>query len=209
MDQLAGKEMVEAPTEEERAGWRAALIDNRAIRFADVSGTHLLLPKRTFVDTLTLADPVAPIELRFLGRANTTGDIVAWLPQQKVLVAGDIVVEPVPFMINVFPTDLEATLSKMHSIPFEILIPGHGVPQRDHELLNRLSDLMRDAIAQVGPLARAGVPVDSVAHRTNFSRHKPLFAGTDPWLGYWFDGYTIAPLIESVYNEVRPPSAQP
>jgi glyoxylase-like metal-dependent hydrolase (beta-lactamase superfamily II) len=209
MDQLVAKEMAEASTPEDRAGWEAALIGNRALRFADVAGTHLVLPRRTFTDTLTLPDPVAPIELRFLGRANTDGDIVAWLPTQRILVTGDIVVEPVPFMLGVFPTDLQSTLNKIHRIPFAILIPGHGLPQRDHALLNRLSALVQDAIAQVTPLARAGVPVDSVAGRTNFTRHKPLFAGTDPWLGYWFDSYTVQALIESVYNEVRPPAPQP
>ena len=203
MDQLVGKEMAEATTAEERAGWHAALVGNRQIRFDDVAGTHLVLPTRSFVDTLTLPDATAPIELRFLGRANTTGDIVAWLPQQQVLVAGDVVVEPVPFMINVFPTDLMRTLDQLHRIPFQVLIPGHGLPQRDHALLNRLSDLVRDAVEQVTPLVRAGVPVDSIPARTNFSRHRPLFAGSDPWLGYWFDGYTVAPLILSVIAEVQ------
>ncbi len=151
MEQLAGDQLVKAGTPEERAGWRKALIDNRALRFADVAGTRLVLPKRTFADTLTLPDAEAPIELRYLGRANTTGDIVAWLPRQRMLVTGDIVVEPVPFMISVFPSDLVETIGRIRAIPFEVLVPGHGLPQRDRVFLDRITALVRDAVRQVTP----------------------------------------------------------
>lgn len=203
MDQLVAEQLAKAATPEEREGWHTALIRNRALRFADVAGTRLVLPKRTFTETLTLPDSLAPVELRYLGRANTTGDIVAWLPRQRVLAAGDVVVEPAPFMINVYPSDLVRTIEKIRVIPFDVLVPGHGLPQRDRVLLDRITALVRDAVKQVVPLARAGVPVDSIAGRTDFLKHRAVFAGSDPWVAYWFDQYTVAALIESVYREAR------
>ncbi len=190
----------QAKTDAERAGWRAAL-GARDLRLADVPGTHLILAKRTFRDSLTLPDATTPVELRFLGRANTSGDVVAWIPSERVLVAGDIVVEPTPYLIQVYPSDLIATLASVRQIPFDVIVPGHGTPQRDRAYLDKLAALIRTVRAQVEPLAKAGVPLDSIPARTRFDDQRAAFVGSDAWLGYWFDAYGLMPLIESVYNE--------
>jgi glyoxylase-like metal-dependent hydrolase (beta-lactamase superfamily II) len=203
IDQLVAERLASPATPEERAGWQAALVGNRALRFADVAGTRLVLPNRTLTDTLTLADADVPVELRYLGRANTTGDIVAWLPRQRILATGDVVVEPTPFMISVFPTDLLRSIENIRAIPFDVLLPGHGLPQRDRALLDRITTLVRDALNQVTPLARAGLSLDTVTARVDLSRHRAGFAGKNAWLQFWFSQYTATPLIESVYREVE------
>ena len=195
--------IVRAPSPEQRAGWRKALINNRDLRFADVAGTHLVMPRRTFTDTLTLPDAAIPVELIFLGRANTAGDISAWLPRQRVLIAGDVVVEPIPFMFNVYPSEMLQVYERMRGMNYQVLVPGHGVLQRDHAYLDRLSGLVRAVQAQVGPLARQGVALDSIPGRTDFAGERTAFAGSDRWLRYWFDEYALTPLMESVYQEVK------
>ncbi len=160
-----------------------------------------MLAKRTFADSLTLADASMPVELKFLGRANTSGDVVVWLPRERVLIAGDIVVEPVPFMIQVFPVEWLATVDRLRQYPFAVLVPGHGVTQRDRRYVDRLAAFVVAVREQVAPLARAGVPLDSIAARTQFDAQRSAFAGSDAWLGYWFDLYALTPLIESVYSE--------
>jgi hypothetical protein len=94
-------------------------------------------------------------------------------------------------------------LDRMRGLSFRVLVPGHGVLQRDGAYLDRLSGLVREVQSQVGPLARQGVPVDSLGGRTDFARQRALFAGTNPWLAYWFDQYALTPLIESVYQEAK------
>jgi glyoxylase-like metal-dependent hydrolase (beta-lactamase superfamily II) len=201
-DQLQANEAARAATPEERAGWARALA-TRALRLADVPGTHLVLPRRTFTDRLTLPDRERPIELMFLGRANTSGDISAWLPRQRVLVAGDAVVEPVPYMFNAYPAEMLAVFDRMRALRYRVLIPGHGVPQRDSVYLDRVSGLVREVQRQVAPLARADVPLDQIAGRTDFTAQRRLFSGGDPWLAYWFDRYSLTPLIASVHAEAR------
>ena len=46
----------------------------------DFRGTYLVPPTETFTDRLTIDDPERPVQLMFLGRANTEGDAIAWLP---------------------------------------------------------------------------------------------------------------------------------
>ena len=201
-DRLQANEAARAATPEERAGWARAFAA-RALRLADVPGTYMVLPRRTFTDRLTIPDSERPVELIFLGRANTSGDVSAWLPRQRILVAGDAVVEPVPYMFSVYPSEMLAVFDRMRALRHRVLIPGHGVPQRDQVYLDRLSGLVREVQRQVAPLARENVPLDQIAGRTDFAAQRRLFSGGDPWLAYWFDRYSLTPLIASVYSEAR------
>ncbi len=207
-DALQTGDAARATTAEERAGWARAAAA-RALRLADVPGTYMVLPRRTFSDRLTLPDRDAPVELIFLGRANTSGDISAWLPRQRVLVAGDAVVEPVPYMFSAYPTEMLTVFDRMRATGYRALIPGHGAVQRDRVYLDRLSALVREVQRQVTPLARANVPLDQIAARTDFAAQRRAFAGNDAWLAYWFDRYGLTPLIASVYSEARGESLGP
>lgn len=53
----------------------------------------LTVPTLTFSDRLTidLGGDRGPLELRHCGRGHTEGDLVAWLPRQGILFAGDLV----------------------------------------------------------------------------------------------------------------------
>ena len=201
-DELERTEAAQAVTPEERRGWARALA-TRDLRLADIPGSYLVLPRRTFTGRLSLPDRAAPVELMFLGRANTSGDIVAWLPRQRVLASGDAVVEPVPYNFNVYPSEMLTVFDRMRALDFRVLVPGHGAPQRGGAYLDRLSGLVREVHRQVRPLARAGVALDQVAGRTDFAAQRRLFSAGDAWLAYWFDNYSLTPLIESVYREAR------
>ncbi len=49
----------------------------------------------------------------WLGRANTGGDAILWLPDVKVLVAGDTVVYPSPFASGSYMSEWPIVLQKM------------------------------------------------------------------------------------------------
>lgn len=157
----------------------------------------------TFHDRLLLDDPEAPVELWFLGRANTDGDAVAWLPRQRVLVTGDIVVAPMPYGFSSFPADWLETIARLKAFDFALLVPGHGRPMRDAAYLDRLAALIADLRAQVGPIARQGLPLDEVRRRVDFSAQRAIFAGTDRWRRFLFDAYWVEPIVRSAWLEAR------
>lgn len=51
----------------------------------------LTWPTQTFADRMTVYLGKRRVDLMFLGRAHTAGDIVAWVPDQGVMFSGDIV----------------------------------------------------------------------------------------------------------------------
>jgi glyoxylase-like metal-dependent hydrolase (beta-lactamase superfamily II) len=186
----------------EREGWARA-VNTQLIRIDDQPGTHLVLPNRTFTDRLALDDPVVPVEALFLGRANTDGDLVVWLPRQRILVAGDIVVAPTPYMFNVFPSENVATIERIRDYDFDLLIPGHGEAQRSKAYLDLLIDFIRAVQREVGPLVEQGLTLEEVTARVRPEEFADAFVGDDPWLRYWHVDYSLTPLVESVYNESR------
>jgi glyoxylase-like metal-dependent hydrolase (beta-lactamase superfamily II) len=194
-------------SQQERDGWARAL-SALAIREVDVAGTRLVLPTRTFTDRLTLDDRRTPIEVRFEGRANTDGDAIVWLPRQRVLIAGDTVVWPVPYNFAMYPTDNIATLGRLRAFDYAALIPGHGQVQRDKAYLDLLIEFTRTVRDDVARRAREGATLEQVTEQLTLDAYVQRFAGDDPWARYWFDRYSRAPLIESAYREARgePPS---
>ena len=176
----------------------------RALRdfSASYHGTYRVLPTETFADKLLIDDPERPAELRFLGRANTAGDAVAWLPEQRIVMTGDIVVSPVPFGFFSYPADWLETIAKLKALNFALLVPGHGEPQRDASYLDRLAATIRDVRDQVGPLARQGLALDEVRKRVDFSSQTALF-GTTPPLRRGFESLWLQPMIENAWREAK------
>lgn len=169
----------------------------------DTAGMFVAVPSETFSDRLLLPDRTAPVELFHPGRANTDGDAAAWLPRQKLLVSGDLVVIPVPFGFGSYPANWVRALEALKARRPAILVPGHGAPQRDTVYLDRLIGLIGDVRAQVAPLAAQGLSLEEARKRIDLSAQRRLFAGDDPWLRLWFDEFWMKPFVESAWKEAK------
>ena len=195
--QMAGK----AETDAGRQGWAGAerLFHQYVI---DMDGALTRTTAEGFTDRLVLDDPRSPVEVRFLGRANTDGDAVVWLPKQRVVVTGDVVVAPIPYGFGSYPGEWTGVLEAVKSLDFAVLVPGHGAPQTDATYLDRLLALLEDVreqVAKAGPAAT----LEEVRAVVDLSHHRKLFAGDDPWLAYWFDSYWTQPIVASAYKEAH------
>lgn len=73
--------------------------------------------------------------LEYCGRGHTAGDIVAWIPKQKVLFAGDLVEAAAALYTgDAFHFDWSsATLDKVKSYNAEVLIGGRGAVARGRD----------------------------------------------------------------------------
>ncbi len=76
-----------------------------------------------------LVDGLHNVQIYFLGAAHTRGDLVVYLPNDKVLFAGDLALNGrMPFMLSpdVDPVGWETALTTLSRVPAEKLVPGHG-----------------------------------------------------------------------------------
>ena len=188
-----------APDRKERIKKALAQFDDMT---RDFVGTYIVPPTETFERELVIDDRDVPVRMMFLGRANTEGDAIAWLPKQRIVATGDIVVSPYPFGFGSYPADWIATIGKIKALRFATLLPGHGAPQTDASYLDKLVASMRDLRAQIGPLAKSGMPLDEVRKKVDFSKSIALFGDT-PRVKANLQGLFFDPMIKSAYLEAR------
>jgi len=89
----------------------------------------LTWPTLTFTDRMVI--PLGgsrELVLAYCGRGHTAGDIVAWLPHERVLFAGDLVeAQAALYTGDAFHTDwATATLDTVGEFPAEALVGGRG-----------------------------------------------------------------------------------
>ena len=116
--------------------------------------------------------------------------------------SGDIVVWPTPFGFFSYPGEWVQTLKKLKALGYSILIPGHGEPQADTAYIDQLSGSIDDIRAQVGPLAKAGMSLEEVSKKVDFSRYAAVFGKTER-MKTLFKAYWTDPMTENAWKEAK------
>jgi glyoxylase-like metal-dependent hydrolase (beta-lactamase superfamily II) len=75
---------------------------------------------------LTLYQRARRIQILWLGRAHTDGDVVVYLPEDRVLASGDVLNSCWPGMWDSYPYDWIETLDRVEKLDFDQVISGHG-----------------------------------------------------------------------------------
>ncbi|WP_050927552.1 MBL fold metallo-hydrolase [Aestuariivita boseongensis] len=94
-------------------------------------GTALTLPTETFEDEYIIEMGTFRIEVLHLGPAHSPGDISVWLPEESLVIAGDMAFHE--RMLPIFGDTMTADWIETWDTEFEALnatyvIPGHGHP---------------------------------------------------------------------------------
>jgi glyoxylase-like metal-dependent hydrolase (beta-lactamase superfamily II) len=124
----------------------------------------LTWPTLTFSDRLTidLGGDRGDLELRYLGRGHTEGDIVAWLPRQRILYAGDLVeAEAALYTGDAFHREWSTTtLDAVSVIGAETLIGGRGGVTRGLEAVTsaiaQTRNFLQVMLSEVGAVQSRG-----------------------------------------------------
>ncbi|MEX2986307.1 MBL fold metallo-hydrolase [Streptomyces sp. C36] len=153
---------------------------------------ELTPPQVTFDDRLTLHAGSVRVELMHLGPAHTTNDTVVWLPEQRVLFTGDLVMSgATPFCPMGSVSGSLAAVDALRALGAEVVVSGHG-PVAGPELLDSTEGYFR----MLQRLAREGVaagltPVE-VARETDLGEYKGLL-----------DSERIVPNLHRAYLEEK------
>lgn len=159
-------------------------------------------PTITVVDSMVLHRGDRSIVIRHPGRANTRGDLIVFLPRERILATADIVVSPIPYSFGSFLGEWVTVLRALRRYPADVIVPGHGEVQRDWKYVDGLAELFEQTLVRVRTAASADVPLDSVLKTVSLADHRARFAGSDPSLGRAFD-YLVPVMVERAYLEVR------
>ena len=122
-------------------------------------GTWLAMPTESFTDRKVIELGGMRIEVLYLGPAHSPGDISVWLPEEKLVIAGDIAFhERIP---PIFENTIVADWIETFEGPFTDLgavyvIPGHGHPTNMAQVRRYTTDYLRHLRRVVGDYLEAG-----------------------------------------------------
>ena len=106
-------------------------------------------PNITFNHEMTVDLGNREVQIKHLGRGNTAGDAIVYLPKEKIIVAGDLLDSPVPYLGGGYPVDEIETLKKMAALDATTIVPGHGDALHDKVLLHDVIDFLQTVTTEI------------------------------------------------------------
>ncbi len=139
--------------------------------FASLATVVPTPPSRTLTDSLTLEAGSRTIELHFLGRAHTGGDVVVYLPEEKVVFTGDLLYSSSPYLGDGFADEFAATLEELKEFDIDVIAGGHGPLIHDKGAIDVRQEYVTDYWGQVKASYDAGLPVEEAIENLDFSAY--------------------------------------
>jgi glyoxylase-like metal-dependent hydrolase (beta-lactamase superfamily II) len=181
----------------------AGFVAARLLSGPDYGRQELRPPDVTFTDSLTLHMGERAVELHHVGPAHTRGDVVVWLPEERVLYAGDIAFAGgQPFLAEGSVCGYPKALNRIRALGPDVLVPGHGPVCRGDEVPRLLDDLTAYA-AYVDELAREG-------HAAGSSPLEVARGKAPSRFDTWQESERLVGNLHRAYSELdgRPPEAR-
>jgi glyoxylase-like metal-dependent hydrolase (beta-lactamase superfamily II) len=168
---------------------------NQEITRREVTG-----PTRTMADRVVIDLGGRTAELRHIAPGNTKGDMFLWLPDEKILATGDIVVRPTPYGFFSYPRSWATVLRELMAFDAKYIVPGHGDVMTDSAYLVLLAETMDLVAGQVDAQVKAGKTLDETRAAIDWSSIEERFTGGDGMLAFLFNVWFKVPIVEAQYN---------
>jgi len=173
------------------------------LELSELKLVRSVAPNVTFDQSLTVHLGKREVRVMFLGRGNTAGDTVVYVPNSKVAMTGDLVVNPVPYSFGAYPGEWIETLKKLMAMDATSIIPGHGPVMHDWEYAKLLASLIEAVRAQVQAAVQQGVSLDDTRKRVNLESFQKRFVGDNPDRALAFKYFFVSTAIERAYQEAK------
>ena len=141
---------------------------------------QITLPTMTFDRSLILHRKTRTVEILWLGRAHTDGDVFVFLPKEKVIATGDALHGWTPFMGDSYPYDWIETLDAAEKLDFEYVIGGHGDVMRGKQKFELWKQYFRDLMDQTAAAYSEGASLDDAKKRVSEALVKSYADKFDP-----------------------------
>jgi len=172
---------------------RAFLRDLYPAMWPEVEAMPAVPPTVTFDSSLTLHLASRPVQLMYLGRAHTRGDVVAYLPDCGVCFAGDLSFHKyIPNARDGFPIEWIETAAALSKLDAGVIVPGHGPLGTNAELLEMI-ECLRVATEQVRVSFEAGLTPEQARDALNLG----------PFRDWGRQEDRLPPLVRRAYLELR------
>jgi glyoxylase-like metal-dependent hydrolase (beta-lactamase superfamily II) len=192
----------QAINDEERASYRGDIAAAERY-FKEAPGAVVVPPTVTVTDRMTLTRGKRTIEILHLGAGHTPEDLVVHLPQERLVITGDLLALPVPLIGSTSrPLEFGATLQKLVALKPAVLIPGHGNVVRTLDHVQLEIRMLASLVDQVKAGVSRGASLPEVRKSVNLSEFETAFCGTSRLLRSIFQNYVNGSGIAAAYRDL-------
>ncbi len=177
------KERIAATTDAEERGQLETYLGVLTAHTRDFDEIRPIPPTVTMSDRMTLYRGGREIQLMFLGRAHTGGDLIIYFPQDKVAFTGDAALAGPSFLGDGFVDEWPEMLMNLKQLDFDVFVPGHGGPVTDRGRIDLVADYYRDLWQKAAAKHAAGVDFAEAARTIDLTNHTAIpirQIGADP-----------------------------
>ena len=140
-----------------------------------LEGFELTLPTKTIKDTFTLQAGGKTIKLAYLGKGHTDGDIIIYLPAERVIFGGDLLYKDrLPWLGDAYISEWIETLDKLKVFDAGIYVPGHG-GVGDFDILLNLQHYLIDLQSEVKQYIKNGKTIDEMKKEISLPKYEDWF----------------------------------
>lgn len=126
----------------------------------ELTTLQIPLPTMTVNRGLRIEDKSHPVEVLFLGKAHTDGDLFVFLPKDKILITGDAMQSLTPTMRDCYPVDWIRTLQSTEKLDFDTVIGGHGEPFHGRQTFQLWEQYFADLLDRAAKAYASGATLD-------------------------------------------------
>jgi len=160
-----------------------------AFEFRDI---RLTLPTQTFEGRLALTVAETPVELIEVGPAHTQGDVLVWLPKQRVVFTGDILfIDSHPIVWEGPIANWIAACDRVLELDPSVVVPGHG-PLTDAAGVRETRAYWQRIVEAARQGHASGASPDEVA--------RELLASEAP---HWSEAHRLVVNLDTAYRELN------
>ncbi len=134
--------------------------------------TDPVAPNVSVSDRMTLYRGGREIQLVWLGRAHTGGDLAVYLPEEKIVFTGDMMLGRPSYMGDGYVEEWSATLGRLKELDIELVLPGHGDGFTDLRIIDYVQAYYNDLHAGVMRLKNQGYSAEEAAARVDLRHHQ-------------------------------------
>ena len=133
----------------------------------------VVMPTRMVEDALALDLGGRQIQVLFLGRAHTGGDLHVYVPDEKILFMSEAYLNRIfPAMRSAYPSEWVSMIERAQALDVDIYVPGHGfveAPAVLEEELETYRQAVQQVIAEAKRLHEQGLSADEAAETATFA----------------------------------------